>query len=199
MLNFVFPAPHTVLPTPNRILTIAFLFPSASDKQTLNKVVAWISKYKTCHVEMVFEDDMAFSIFAGSNLFFKRRSFSNPEYSLISLSIPHSEYSSLCTYCQAAATHNLGFTDVGMVLSIMQPSHCPFYNTAPSVDIGYTFCSKIITEALQFPGTSEVEHFVPCTTTPSCLFGAFKDSNRRIISSVDYKRGQLRQMGVVRA
>ena len=196
MLSFTFSPPS--VPTPNRILTLAFLFPDASDKETLNKVVAWISTHKTCHVEMVFEDDMAFSIFAGSNLYFKRRSFSNPEYSLISLSIPHSEYNSLYKYCQSAVTHNLGFTDIGMVLSVIQPTHCPFYNAAPSVDIGYTFCSKIITEALQFAGTLEVEHFAPCTTTPSCLYGVFKDSNRRIISSVSYKRGQLRQMGVVK-
>ena len=198
-LTCVFPPPCVPTPHPSRqrILTMAFLFPMGSDNPLLNKVVAKICKYKTCHVEMVFEDDMAVSIFAGSNLFFKQRSFSNPDYSLISLSIPSAEYSALYGFCQSAVTHNLGFTDFGMVMSVLQPTHCPVLNTAPSVQIGYTFCSKIITEALQFAGTAEVEHLIPCTTTPSCLFGAFVESPRKILSTVSYKQQQLRQVGVV--
>ena len=198
-LTCVFPPPCVPTPHPSRqrILTMAFLFPIGSDNPPLNKLVAGICKYKTCHVEMVFEDDMAFSIFAGCNLFFKQRSFSNPDYSLISLSIPHTEYMALYNFCLSAVTHNLGFTDLGMVLSILQPTHCPFLNTAPSVQVGYTFCSKIVTEALQFAGTGEVQHLIPCTTTPSCLYAAFKDSPRKIFSSVGYKREQLRQVGVV--
>lgn len=184
-------------PARQRILIMAFLFPSENDSQPLNKIVARISKYKTCHVEIVFEDDMAFSIFAGSSLFFKKRSFSNPNYSLLSLAIPHSEYAGLYNFCQSAVTHNLGFTDVGMVLSVLQPAHCPIFNTSPSVQVGYTFCSKIIAEALQFAGTPEAEHLIPCTTTPSCLYGAFKDSPRTILSSIGYRQEQLRQTGVV--
>jgi hypothetical protein len=159
--------------------------------------VAEISKHKTCHVELVFEDDMAFSIFAGSNLFFKQRSFSNPDYVLIPLSISNAEYTNIYNFCQSAATHDIGFTDFGMVFSYFQPKHCPFINTAPSMQVGRTFCSKIVAEALQFAGTPEVEHLIPCTTTPSCLYESFKDSPRKIMSSVGYRMEQLRQIGVV--
>ena len=193
--NFVYTPPPP--PARHRILTMAFLFPNGNDSLSLNTLVAGVSKFKTCHVEMVFEDDMAFSIFAGSTLFFKHRSFSNPDYSLISISVPPVEYSALYEFCQSAITHELGFTDVGMVLSVMQPTRCPIFNTGPSVQIGFTFCSKIIAEALQFAGTPEVEHLIPCTTTPSCLYGAFVDSPRKILSSVGYKRQQLRRVGVV--
>ena len=196
----VFPPPFAVPmapPSRHRILIMAFLFPNEGDKALLNKLVASICTYKTCHVEMVFEDNMAFSIFAGSKLFFKQRSFSNPDYSLISLSISHIEYTALYNFCQSVVTHNLGFTDVGMVLSVLQPTHCPFLNTAPSVQVGYTFCSKVVTEALQFAGTPEAEHLIPCTTTPSGLYAAFKDSPRKILSSVHYKQEQLRHAGVV--
>jgi hypothetical protein len=191
--------PLPLPPARQRIIIMAFLFPNSNDNSQLNKLVAGISKNSTCHVEIVFEDDMAFSIFAGSNIFFKQRSFSNPDYALISLSIPQAEYTALYNFCQSIVTHNIGFTDLGMVCSYLQPRHCPFYNTAPSVQVGYTFCSKIIAEALQFAGTPEVEHLIPCTTTPSCLYDAFKDSPRKILSSVTYKREQLRQIGVIRA
>jgi hypothetical protein len=193
--NFIYTPPPP--PARQRVLIMAFLFPGANDGSQLNKLVARISKFKTCHVEMVFEDDMAFSIFAGSSVFFKQRTFSNPDYLLVSLSISPAEYTALYGFCQSAVTHNLGFTDVGMVLSVLQPTNCPVFNTAPSVQVGYTFCSKIISEALQFAGTPEVEHLIPCTTTPSCLYEAFVDSPRKILSSVGYRREQLRHVGVV--
>jgi len=66
------------------------------------------------------------------------------------------------------------------------------------VEVGHTFCSKIVTEALQFAGVNEVEHLIPCTTTPSCLYEAFMGSPRRVLSSVGYRREQLRQAGLVR-
>ena len=77
--------------------------------------------------------------------------------------------------------------------SYFQPKRCPFLNTANSVQKGSTFCSKIVAEALQFAGNCEVEDLIPCTTTPSCLFAAFQDSQRKVLSSVPYKREQLRQ------
>ena len=192
------PPPTSTVGNRQRILIVAFLFPGGSDRQLLNRLVAGASRHKTCHVEIVFEDDMAFSIFSGSKVFFKQRSFSNPDYSLVSLSVTSAEYSSLYSFCQSAASHELGFSDVGMVLSYVQPTRCPIFNTAPSVEVGHTFCSKIVAEALQFAGVPEVEHLIPCTTTPSCLYAAFMDSPRRVLSSVSYRREQLRQAGVVR-
>lgn len=186
-----------ITPVRHRILTVAFLFPDSRYNPLLNTLVARISKHKTCHVELVFEDDMAFSIFAGSNLFFKQRTFNNPDYVLIPLSIPNAEYATLYNFCQSVVTHDICFTDVGMVFSYLQPKHCPFINTAPSMQLGQTFCSKIVAEALQFAGTPEVEHLIPCTTTPSCLYDAFKDSPRKIMSSVGSRRDKLRQIGVV--
>jgi hypothetical protein len=184
-------------PPRQRIIILAFLFPNSQDNPPLNMLVAKVSKYATCHVELVFEDDMSFSIFAGSKLFFKHRTFSNPEYKLLSVAVSHAEYNSLYNFCQSASKHELGFTDVGMYMCYLQPRHCPVFNTPPSVEVGYTFCSKIVTEALQFAGASEAEHLIPCTTSPSCLYGAFKDSPRLVLSSVGYKREQLRQVGVI--
>jgi hypothetical protein len=184
-------------PARGRIIILAFLIPK-DDAAWLNRLVAKASKHRTCHVEIVFEDDMAFSIYAGAPVYFRHRSFSNPDYTLLSVSVTNAEYVSLYSFCQSAATHNIGFTDVGMVLSYIQPARCPVFNTAPSSEVGFTFCSKIVTEALQFADLPEVEHLIPCTATPSCLYDAFESSPRRVLSSVGYRREQLRQVGVVR-
>jgi hypothetical protein len=183
-------------PPKQRILTLAFLYPNATDA-ALNRLVARMSKHKVCHVEIVFEDDMAFSIFAGSSVFFRQRSFSNPDYHLISISVSNAEYQCIYNFCKSAAAHDIKFSDYGMYASYLQPKGCPFLNTGESVRIGSTFCSKIVTEALHFADIQEAEHLIPCTTTPSCLFSAFQDSQRKVLSSVPYKREQLRQDGVL--
>ena len=180
-----------------RILTMAFLFPGPGNP-AFNRVVALASSFGTCHVELVFEDDMAFSIFAGSKLFFKPRSFSNPEYQLISICVSQAEYTAAYNYCQSCVSHDIEFTDAGMYAAYFQPQSCPFLNTAQSTELGYTFCSKIVTETLQFAGVPEVDHLTPCTTTPSMLFGVAQDSARKLINSVAYKRERLVQEGVLR-
>ena len=179
-----------------RILTLAFLSPNKTDA-ALNIMVAKMSKHGVCHVEIVFEDDMAFSIFAGGSVFFRQRSFSNPDYHLISISISNAEYQSIYNYCKSASKHDIKFSEYGMYASYLQPKGCPFLNTRESLQIGSTFCSKIVTEALHFADVREAEHLIPCTTTPSCLFAAFKDSQRKVLSSVPYKREQLKQEGAL--
>ena len=179
-------------PARQNILTLAFLFPTEEDA-FLNRLVARMSKHKVCHVELVFEDDMAFSIFAGGDVFFRQRSFANPDYHIISISVPASEYLAAYSFCQSAVQHNISFSSYGMYASYLQPNKCPFLNTGGSVQVGSTFCSKIVTEALQFASVVEAEHLIPCTTTPSCLFEAFQESQRKVLCSVPYKREQLRQ------
>ena len=177
-----------------RILMVAFLFPGPGD-DPFNRFVARVSRNKCCHVELVFEDQMAFSIFKGSNLFFRPRSFSNPEYQLVSLYVTPSEYAAVYAFCKQAHSSDVAFTDAGMVAAYMQP--CPVFNTRPSFELGYTFCSKIVTEALQMGGVAEVEHLVPCMTTPSTLYSALKDSRRIVHHTVPYKCQQLMEVGRV--
>lgn len=71
----------------------------------------------------------------------------------------------------------------------------PLHTHRRVLSVGYTFCSKIVTEALKFGGLHEVEHLTPCTTTPSCLYEAVRDSQRKLLCSVPYKRDQLCRMG----
>jgi hypothetical protein len=181
-----------------RVLTLAFLRPGPDETDRINLLVSRVSKYGISHVELVFEDSMAFSIFAGQNLFFKHRTFSNPDYELISLSVSQVEYNSAYNFCLQAVGYNIGFTDVGMVACYFQPRRCPCVNTGSSLYVGYTFCSKIVTEALDFACIPEIEGLIPCTTSPACLYDAVNQSNRKVLCSVPYKRDQLRQVGVWR-
>jgi len=180
-----------------RTLKLAFLSPNEQDP-AFNKLVARISKHPMCHVELVFEDGMAFSIFKGSKLFFKQRSFSNPDYQLVSLSVSNAEYQGAHAFCKQATDQGLEFTDWGMLGSYFQIQTCPFLCSSPSSSTGSTFCSKIVTEALQFAGVGEVQNLHPCTTTPSILFEAVKDSDRVMTDSVPFKQQQLFMVGVLR-
>lgn len=63
-------------------------------------------------------------------------------------------------------------------------------------DSGYTFCSKVITEALQFAGLPEVERLTPACATPSRLMDAVSGSHRRTCNSVPYKRNEMLTKGV---
>ena len=189
--------PLLAMSTPQRVLTLAFLRPGVNDP-SFNHLVASMCKHKICHAELLFEDNRAFSIFAGQQVFFKPRTLSNPDYELISLSVSAMEYTSVYGFCQQAADSCLGFTDVGMVASYLQPKACPFIHTSASLHTGSTFCSKIVTEALKFGGLPEVERLIPCTTTPSCLYDAVRDSPRKLLCSVPYKRDQLCRVGVLR-
>jgi hypothetical protein len=179
----------------SRILTVAFLFPGPDEEDWVNRMVARLSRVKCCHVELVLEDQMAFSIFKGEKLFFKPRTFANPDYQLLSLFVSQAEYSAVYSFCQQAHGSEVGFTDVGMVAAYAQP--CPMVNTRPSLELGYTFCSKIVTEALQAGGVAEVEHLCPCTTTPSTLYSALRESPRLVGHTVPFKCKRMCEVGSV--
>jgi len=177
------------------IVTAAFLFPVGWDNDWFNLFVAGISANSCCHVELVFEDDMAFSIFSQSNLFFRRRSFANPQYRLVSLSVTPEQYSKAYRFCADAVRHDIAFNEMGIYTAYMQP--CPMFYTGSSQEEGMTFCSKIVTEALQAAGIKEVDDLTPCTTTPSTLYTALSYSDRKIGHSLSFKREQLRTSGAL--
>lgn len=179
-----------------RMLTLAFVRPGENDP-TFNRIVARMCKHGICHSELVFEDNMAFSIYAGQKVSFRPRTFSNPDYELISLAVTQSEYHNAYCFCDQSADNDISFTDIGMLAAYFQPKGCPCINTSASAVAGHTFCSKIVTEALQFAGVVEVDGLKPCTTTPSCLYDAVKDSHRKLLGSVPYKCEQLKHSGVI--
>jgi hypothetical protein len=174
---------------PQRILTLAFLRPSPDD-HWVNRLAAHASAHPFCHVELFFESiQQSFSIMWGETAGFRAKNLSNPNYQLISLSVTGKEYDTTLEFCRSAANQMLAFDDRGMwhswffgVVCCCEPN---------SQQRGSTFCSKIITEALQFGGLKEVENLRAPAATPSRLFECVRKSPRVACNSVPFKRQAL--------
>lgn len=159
-------------------LSLAFLRPPSDEDRWLNKLTAKVSRHGVCHVEMIFEGNLAFSIYDDSiGPFLRQRTMSNPHYEFVSLSVSHKEYRAALQFCRSVVAEGYAFDNRGMYLASVHPGHCAERSSSA---VGRTFCSKIITEALQFADVQEVEGLCPSAVTPSSLFGTVKDSSRRI-------------------
>jgi len=180
-----------IMNSQKRVLTLAFLVPSPDD-HWMNRLTARVSQHPMCHVELYFESiDQCFSIISGEKAGFRGRNLSNPNYKLVSLLVSCREYDTALEFCRSVGNQSMGFDERGMWASWF-----PSFISCASCDYcsqqkGVTFCSKIITEALQFAGVHEVECIVPSCTTPSTLYASVSSSNRIACSSVPFKRQAL--------
>jgi len=170
-----------------RVLTLAFLTPTATD-HWVNRLTSYVGKHSICHVELFFESiNQCFSIMWGEVAQFRSKNLSNPNYRVISLAVSQREYDLCLEFCRNMSTHNLAFDDSGMWRTWLPCSVCE----RSSQDAGCTFCSKIISEALQFGSIPEVEHINPCRTSPSSLYECIRASPRIVCNSVPFKRQML--------
>jgi hypothetical protein len=163
----------------NRLLTLAFLRPLPEDPLE-NRVAAALSAHGVCHAELVFDDGAAFSIVQGGTAGLRPRTLGNPNYETVTLSVSSGEYAACLRFCQDAQARGLGFDTLGMYMCLVHP-RCMH---RASLDTGRTFCSKIITEALQHASVAEAEGLVPSATTPSGLYSAVRGSQRRMCHTV---------------
>lgn len=157
-------------------LSLAFLRPP-SDDRLMNRLTASASRHGICHVELIFEGNLAFSIYHDSTPFLKQRTMSNPNYEFVSLSVSHQEYRAALQFCRSSVADGYAFDNRGMLLASVHPGACAEKSSSA---VGKTFCSKIIVEALQFADVPEVGGLCPSASTPSGLYAAVKDSGRRI-------------------
>lgn len=172
-----------------RILTLAFLSPGPCDHWA-NRLAARASTHPFCHVELYFEGtQQSFSIMWGETAGFRAKNMSNPNYTLVSLCVSNKEFDASLEFCRSVVSQNLVFDDRGMWASWFPQAVC--CREATSQQRGGTFCSKIITEALQFGGVMEVEGLCPSKVTPSRLFEAVRRSRRIACTSVPFKRQAL--------
>ena len=163
-----------------RTITLAFYHPTPGEHRVNDLTVRW-SEHGVCHVELVFDGMWAFSLYLDEPTRLRQKSFLNPGYEMVSLSVPYMEYASCLQFCKAAAKEAYPIDKVGMYLSMIHPGGCMEVSSA---SIGKTFCSKIITEALKFGGLQETQGLSPSAVTPSRLYAAVKDSERRICHNV---------------
>jgi hypothetical protein len=174
-------------PAANRVLTLAFLRAAPDEEDVVNRVTARLSRHGFHHVELVFDGCMAFSIYHGGGAGFRERTLSNPNYELVPLAVSAAEYRACAQFCANASQKGLGFDSLGMYCAVLHPG-CECWPERGSERVGATFCSKIIVEALQFGGVREADGLPPSGTTPSSLYAAVRDSDRRVCDSVRVQR-----------
>jgi|LauGreDrversion4_2_1035121.scaffolds.fasta_scaffold114179_2 hypothetical protein len=174
-----------------RVLTLAFLVPTPDDHWA-NRLTARVSGHPFCHVELYFESiNQSFSILWSEKAGFRCKNLSNPNYQLVSLLVSSKEYDSTLEFCRSIANQNMGFDERGMWLSWFPSVMCCTACDSCSQHKGMTFCSKIITEALQFANLREVDGLAPACTTPSVLYDNLRRSTRIACNSVPFKRQAL--------
>lgn len=176
-----------------RVLTLAFMRP-APDDPWLNRLTGWASRHDLCHVELHFETvNQCFSIMTGERAGLRARNLSNPNYVLVSLSVPTGEYESCLAYCRRVHDMGLVFDEGGMWRSYFGTTCCEQHSHTQ----GRTFCSKVVVEALQYANSQEVQLLNPSSTTPSRLYDAVYRSPRLVLNSVPFKRRAITARGVV--
>ncbi len=81
--------------------------------------------------------------------------YSRDGYTAIGLRIDKEKHMKLLAFCQRAAASNIGFDGYAMARSCLPFVFMP---DNPSK----TFCSKYVTDALQFAGIEELMYLVSC-------------------------------------
>lgn len=180
-----------------KILTLAFLVPTEGDHWA-NRLTGQVSEHPFCHAEIFFESlNQCFSIVWNETACFRSKNLSNPNYRLVSLAVAPKEYDACLEFCRSASAQNLRFDNWGMWRSwFPRALVCTCCDSSSGLR-GRTFCSKIITEALQHAGVREVETLLPAATTPSHLYKAVAPSSRVICCGVPVKRQALIRLSIV--
>ena len=123
---------------------------------------------------------VASSIFAGESVFIKTRTFANPNYTILTLTVSDQAFTKMYNAAQAAAARGDSFSTPAMVRSWF-PCCC---NSLPR---GKTFCSAYVTSLLQVGDVREVQGVNPANMRPSSLFRLIHEAPQQCFSSVSYK------------
>jgi len=142
-----------------KTLRVWFYDPAADSEGFVNKVVASIDR-PFCHVELQFADDRACSIYMGSKIAMRMRTFESPNY--VCLQVPCSD-----TQHTIATGHAEHLHDLGLVFSSLQMTSCLLWSAVAN-NPKHTFCSKLVTEILQQAGLVS-DNIDAHLTSPSAL------------------------------
>ena len=162
------------------MLNCMFYKPTARDP-LVNRVVAHFNG-PFSHVELSFEDGTASSVMHGETVFFHNKNYSNPNYTVVTLAVSAAAYDRVQAFCRAAAQRKVGFCKASMFLSALPVQLMPARADA-------TFCSRLVTEALQAGGVDLVTHFNPMLVTPTMLHDAVARDETKVLGTVP---GRLR-------
>jgi hypothetical protein len=183
-------------------IMLCFYRPSGQDVW-LNRAVALLGRHPYCHVEMRFDDGYATSIFAGEDVFYRKRSYSNPNYTLLTILVNDKQERDLKKTAQEAANGGVSFDSCGMYaaawpcVSAVYGAFCGCDWSSESTGTTYasimrpTFCSKYITSLLQNVEIPEVARLNARSTTPSMLYDSMRGTPMICWDTVPFKMSFL--------
>ena len=101
------------------LVRIWFYNPQKDEQGFLNKVIAFADP-PFCHCELQFENDMACSIYMGTTVVFKKRSFDVEYYTPVYLNTTEIKAQHAYELCHNAATNAMQFSSMQMLWSSCQ-------------------------------------------------------------------------------
>jgi hypothetical protein len=179
------PCMHAQVPPPGRSDTrrkvrLCFYEPRGANEHWLNTLVAVTGKHYVSHVEILFEDDMAASIFADDVVFFKKRSYSNPYYRIKMILVSSQSYDLMYDFAKRCAERQIGFSNAKMFCG-------PILGYVGSSDS--TFCSEFVTHTLQVGGVAFAMKMNARRSTPSALLNHMISHETVCFDSTSFKMG----------
>lgn len=158
----------------SRKIRICFYQPCDVNEHPLNRIAAYISAkiegsyaYYVSHCEILFEDDFACSIYDGQSVFFRKRSFENPNYIVKSFAVPNNSYDNMYRYCRDMASYDIEFSNTRMMCG---PLFGLFRGSKG------TFCSEVVVKTLQRGDVSFVRNVDPFRCSPARLLALMMKS-----------------------
>jgi len=162
-------------------LRLCFFEPRGEREPWINRVVAAVSKHYVSHVEILFDDDMAASIFADDHVFFRPRTYANPYYHIKAFTVPAPSYRLIYDYARGAAERQVRFSNAKMFCG-------PLVGFRGSSDD--TFCSEFVTQALQVGGVPFAMKMDAARSTPSSLLERMNAIETLCFDSTAFRLGQ---------
>ena len=149
-------------------LRVWFYDPSNDTEGIVNKLVAFADP-PFCHCELQFPDDTACSIYMGTSVVMKKRSFDPDHYHCIEVNATRDKIEEAFCLCADATSRNVRFSSLQMMQSITSGgSSRPETANGSMREDTLTFCSKLVTSVLLD------SNVVPClirrNPTPSELY-----------------------------
>jgi hypothetical protein len=169
---------NDVSSTSSRTVRLCFYEPRAENEHWLNRIVASIGSHYVSHVEIMFEDNMAASIFAEDTVFFRQRSYANPYYRIKAFTVSSKSYDLMYDFAQRCADQQKSFSNAKMFCG-------PILGYRGSND--NTFCSEFITHTLQVGGVGFAMKMDAGRSTPSSLLGHMNSIETVCFDSTSFK------------
>jgi len=159
-----------VFPTQKAQIYLLFYRPTSNDP-FLNKLVAFFDG-PYCHVEMAFPEKYGeepwekeiwgSSIFQGETVFYKPKTYKREGYKSFAIEVSISQLYKIRSFCKHQMILKIPFC-----IKSMYAAYFPIHIFK---DDSVTFCSKHVTNALQFGGIDIVSDLNPSLMTPSRLY-----------------------------